>query len=510
MIISYKNKMKLQDIWNYVYEGSPVMLDKTGTLEAKIERNHQFFLATVASGQDVYGVTTGFGQSSKNRFDKSLSQKLQVNLYNYHGCGVGPSLSEQECAAVTAIRLNCFSQGVSGVSYDLLRQIELLLDKRIFPVIPSQGSVGASGDLTPLSYLAAVMAGERMCYANGKVEPAGETLARVGIKPYAFKAREALAIMNGTSVMCGIASLALREVMKCADLACDLTALLVELLGSRTAPFASETHSVKPHPGQVKAAARIWSGINQPYLKLNSAPSYHRAIQDPYSIRCAPHVIGVLYDAIDSATAAIENEVNSASDNPVFLDDAELVLNSGHFFGGHIAHVCDNLKTALANTINLMDRQIAHIMDLKDHSYLPENLVATKSLGEEAILHHGFKAMQITLSALSSEILKNSMPISIFSRPTESSNQDVVSLGTIAARELAHLVNLSRDSMAVTAMFLRQGFFVAEENGYRPELGDRAKGLLGAVGESFPAMIADRPLDHDITQVGRALFATRT
>lgn len=488
--------------------------DAHGRLHEKIARNRAFLDAALARGEDIYGVTTGFGDSCFQRLPAHMAAELQQNLVAYHGCGVGPLFSESQAAATLLVRLNTLAQGASGVTWDLLDALARLADARVFPAIPQMGSVGASGDLTPLSYLAALVQGDRDCYFEGAVRPAREVFTRLGLTPHRLHAKEALALMNGTSVMTAAAVLAWHEANAIAQLACALTAVHVELLQGRTAAFLPELHALKPHPGQQKAAALILAGIARPRERVQRVMDDARVqelpvrasarLQDTYSVRCAPHVIGVLFDVLAWTGSVLTIEMNSVNDNPVVHDAEGLFLNGGHFFGGHVAAASDALKTAVANVLNLIDRQLAILVNPRLNGVLPENLVDTQALGGRAALNHGFKAMQITASALTAEALQRSIPMSIFSRPTEGFNQDVVSMGTIAARDLSHIVALGQSVCAIAGMALAQARRVHPD---RPELSDSCVAFLDNVDARFGGLVDDRPLDAEIGRVRDVLFA---
>ena len=474
-------------------DGGAAALAADPNFRRLIDDNHQLLMTKLAEGMDIYGANTGFGSSSKNRFAAEKSAELQRNLFSYHGCGVGSHLAQDELAAILFIRTHCLARGYSGVSYDLLRQLQLFLQHRIYPAMPAMGSVGASGDLTPLSYLAAALAGERQVYYQGRLQDSASVLSRLEITPYRFKTREALAIMNGTSVMTGIMVCAIRRLRRIAQQVCEATGLLTELLEGRTSAFTGRTHSVKKHAGQQQAAAIILSMLaDVPARYYNNSDG---SIQDRYSLRCTPQVVGVLFDCLDWASEWVENEVNSVSDNPIFIEGE--VLNAGHFFGGHIAQAADSLKTALATTVNLVDRQMALLLE-RAPDQLTENLVLRNRLGPKAPLNHGLKALQITMSAISAELIKQSIPMAIFSRPTESSNQDVVSMGTIAARDLTHMLGLAETVMAISFMALVQGFYVRGDLGLTTKLNQKAQSQLQKLAEQMSPIVEDRPLDSDI------------
>ena len=505
--ISYQNKISLEQIASFACHAEvELILDPDPHFRQSIALNHQFMLESVASGWPIYGATTGFGSSSTSRLGSHEVAELQKNLYRYHGCGVGPYLSPSESAAVLIVRLNCLTYACSGISFDLLDHLQGLARARMFPMIRSQGSVGASGDLTPLSYLAAVVAGERQVWWRGEVREAQDVYEHLGMRPYTFKAREALALMNGTSVMAALSGLAWLRVQQLVRWAQVSTALMVELWQGPAAPFLAALHHVKPHAGQQKVAAAIQELLHEAPERLLRRDAkdarYEGSVQDPYSLRCVPQLLGAVQDVLDTTRIWIETEINSVNDNPVFLHEEKQVLNGGHFFGGHIAAACDALKAGCANALNLLDRQMALLLESRGR--LPENLVSSQQ--DAPYLHHGFKAMQITISALAAEATKLAAPMSVLSRPTEASNQDVVSMGTIAARDLLSLSRLAMDGVAIQCMALCQAFYILEEKGERPPLNQGLEEILDQWKQVFPMQIKDRALDADIQAMVSHLF----
>jgi histidine ammonia-lyase len=323
------------------------------------------------------------------------------------------------------VRLATLAKGHSGVQYSLLAQLAALLEHDLLPAIPEEGSVGASGDLTPLSYVAAVLCGEREVLAAGKTRPAAEALAEAGLKPHVLRPKEGLAIMNGTAVMTGLGALAWMRADQVSRLASRLTSMALIALHGNPRHFDERLFVAKPHPGQAEIARRIRDD-------LAAFDRDHEAtrLQDRYSIRCAPHVVGVLEDMLPTFRTLLETEINSANDNPLIDPDSGEVLHGGHFYGGHICFAMDGLKTLVANVADLCDRQLALLVDTRYSNGLPSNLSGASA--DKLPINHGFKAVQIAVSAWTAEALKLTMPASVFSRSTECHNQDKVSMGTIA------------------------------------------------------------------------------
>ena len=283
-----------------------------------------------------------------------MISELPAHLYTYHGCGLGRFFDEVETRAILVSRLVSLSKGFSGVSYGLLQQITGLLHNDILPRIPAEGSVGASGDLTPLSYVAAVLCGDREVMVNTEIKLAADALHAAGMAPIQLRPKEGLAIMNGTAVMTALACLAWKRADYLSRLSTRITAYAVIGSAGNAHHFDETLFSVKPHAGQQRIAARLRAD-----LASDRPPRNEKRLQDRYSLRCAPHVIGVLEDALPWFKQTIENELNSANDNPIIDAEQEMVLHGGHFYGGHIAFVMDSMKNTVANLAALMDRQMA-------------------------------------------------------------------------------------------------------------------------------------------------------
>jgi len=471
-------------------EARPVLSDDAGW-RARLEASRAHLARAVAAGP-VYGVTTGVGSSVANAVPEAHRAELALSLQRLHGCGTGRILEPEEAAAVLAARIATLARGCSGIRWELLERLCLLLDARALPRIPAEGSIGASGDLTPLSYLAAVVAGERSVSWRGEVVPAADALAALGVAPLALEPRETLALMNGTSMMTGLACLAHARTDALARLACALAAMVSEAIHGNPDHFAAPLFALRPHPGSVQAAA--WIRAHR-----ETAPRARPVarLQDRYSVRCAPQVIGVLLDALAWAGPMLETELGGVDDNPVVDPESGRVLHGGNFYGGHVGFAMDALKTAVASLADLLDRQLVLLCMPETSDGLPENLVAVA--GERRFSHHGFKAMQIGASALAAEAQKLTVPASAFSRSSESHNQDKVSMGTIAARDALRVVELSE---GVAGIVLLAAVQAAELRGHAEE-GSASGRICAAVRAVVPPLVEDRPQDDDLARVLR-------
>lgn len=436
-------------------------------------------------GGDIYGVTTSVGGSVGTRVPPERSADLSLNLLRMHGVGTGRILNEVEAAAVVTARLSSLAGGLSGVRPEIAERLVELLDARVLPRIPSEGSVGASGDLTPLSYLAAMLVGEREVSFRGEEVDALSALRELGLVPLELLPKEGLALMNGTSVTTALACLSWHRARRLARLASTLTAMTSIAIEGNAIHFDDRIHAAKPHPGQRRVAAWIRED-----LEGTTPVSTPTRLQDRYSVRCAPQIIGVLVDALTWAQTTLEIELNGVSDNPIVDLEDEVVLHGGNFYGGHVGFVCDALKIAVANVACLLDRQIMLLCNPLESAGLPGDLVGVE--GPEACVHNGFKAASIAASSLTAEAMKQTMPASAFSRSTELHNQDKVPMATTAARDLIRVLDLSEQVAGLSILAVCQAHDLRGISG----VGCIAV-LRESVRELVPMLREDRRMDRD-------------
>jgi histidine ammonia-lyase len=489
-VVFGRDPIRIEDIVALARGSAHAAINDDPACRDRIEQGQRLLARLFEEGKvPIYGLTTGVGSSVRNAIPQHLAAELGANLFRLHGAGTGRILDEQEAAAVVSARLPSLVQGHSGVGVALLERLCLMLNERMLPRIPAEGSVGASGDLTPLSYVAAAAAGEREVSFRGEVVDASAALRTLGVEPLTLSARDTLAIMNGTSAMTGLACLAFDRARALAPLAATLTAMVSEAIHGNPDHFAAKIFELKPHPGSIQAAAWIRE-------HLSGAPARPpERLQDRYSVRCAPHVIGVLLDSLTASREILEIELNAVDDNPMLDLENELMLHGGNFYGGHVCATMDSLKTAVASVADLLDRQLALLCGPETNGGLPENLVPGSE--PECLVHHGFKAMQITASALCAEALKLTMPAASFSRSTESHNQDKVSMGTIAARDCLRILELTE---AVSAILLLAAAQAVDLRG--ADHSSRASvEMRDAVRVQVPMLDADRRQDIDIERL---------
>lgn len=486
-----QGRLQIEDIADIANGRAQAILSTDPQFRAAIARGADFLDRLLREDGIIYGVTTGYGDSCTVVVPPELIAELPHHLFTYHGCGLGAYLTPAQTRAVMATRLASLSKGFSGVSVELLEQIARLLDAGLLPLIPSEGSVGASGDLTPLSYLAAVLCGEREVWRDGVQVPAEQALREAGIAPLRLRPKEGLAIMNGTAVMTALACLAYDRAAYLTKLTTRITAMASFALDGNAHHFDETLFSVKPHAGMQQVASWLRQDLQCEQTERNG-----KRLQDRYSIRCAPHVIGVLADALPFFRQSIENELNSANDNPIIDAEGERVLHGGHFYGGHIAFAMDGMKTAVANLADLLDRQMALLVDSRYNHGLPPNLSGAE--GPRAAINHGLKALQISASAWTAEALKLTMPASVFSRSTECHNQDKVSMGTIAARDCLRVLELTEQVVAALLITVHQGVYLRcrVNPAVAPDV--PLQQMMAALGTDVAVIAEDRRLEPDL------------
>lgn len=512
--------LSIEDVCRVAYENESVVFPQDKSFWDTLEKSRKFLEDYIATGVPTYGVTTDFGDSCHNQISIEKAGELQRDICTYHGIGLGPKFSHEVGRAVVLARLNGnVKGGHSAIRPELAEMMRTMLNRDIIPVIPQLGSVGASGDLTPLSYLAAAIMGERDVYYKGKIVPAIEALNAEGIKPLPVEAKEGLALMNGTSVMTAVACLAWKKAERLAKISDFLTAVTSEITRGKDTPFVAKVSEIKNHKGQMESAAyvyniikdskRVWKYedfLKNQIEKMNGKGFFAQTnkIQDRYSIRCAPQITGVYRDTLRFARDLITEELNSANDNPLVDIEAGRLYNTGNFYGGHICAACDYLRTALANISDLSDKQAEVIIDGKFNG-LTENLIpVTPADHPRAGLRLGFKAAQITISAIRGEAATYCFPVSLTSAPTEALNQDKVSMGTISARKFDEQIELVFLQFATHLLAAMQAVDLAGYDDFAPF----TKTVHNEVRKLSAFVEDDRALDKEATAVSEWLKKT--
>jgi histidine ammonia-lyase len=402
----------------------------------------------VSAGDAAYGINTGFGLLAQTRIPDDQLALLQRNLLLSHAAGVGEPLSDAVVRLILALKVNALARGYSGISAKLIDALLALLRHEVYPVIPSQGSVGASGDLAPLAHLSAALIGVGQVRIGGKTLAAAEGLARAGLEPATLGAKEGLALINGTQVSTALALAGLFGAEDVLASAVVAGAMSVDALKASDAPFDDRIHQARGQPGQIAVAEQYRRLISGSEIRASHLDCSR--VQDPYSFRCQPQVMGACLDLIRHCAQTLRTEANAVTDNPLLFVEQGDVLSGGNFHAEPVAFAADTLALALAEIGNLSERRMAVLIDPK-MSGLPAFLVQNSGLNS------GFMIAQVTAAALASENKTIAAPCSVDSIPTSANQEDHVSMATHAARRLGPMVDNAAAIVGVELLAAAQG-----------------------------------------------------
>ena len=487
------HSLTLNDVVRVAREGCQVALDPAAV--AFVERGAEAVASWVREDRVVYGITTGFGDLATVVIPAEKSQLLQRNLLLSHACGVGEPFPEDLVRAIMLLRVNTLTRGFSGISLPTLSQLVNYLNLGIHPVIPSQGSVGASGDLCPLSHLAISLLGEGEVFFQGRRMPTAEALQKTGLSPIDLKPKEGLALNNGTTVMTAIAALCVVDALSLGKMADVASALSLEALHGVPYAFDPRTHDLRPHTGQRTVAGNLRRLIEGSEIV---AAYQGKRVQDAYSLRCVPQVHGASRDAVDYVRQKVEIEINSVTDNPlIFPADGE-AISGGNFHGQPMAIAMDFFGIAAAEWANISERRTARLVDHK-LSGLPPFLM------KESGVNSGFMIPQYTSAAIVSENKVLAHPSSVDSIPTSANQEDHVSMGAYSARKGRQILENARKVLSIELLAAAQGLEFS-----RPlKAGKGTEAIHRALREEVPYLEADRYL-HPLIQnvLGRVCDGT--
>ncbi len=420
----------------------PAVVELSHDVRAHIEEARRVVSVIVAQDAPVYGLNTGFGLLAQTRIPRERLSDLQHNLVLSHAAGTGALLPDAVVRSILVLKIVSLARGHSGVRPALVEFLCTLLQREAYPCIPSQGSVGASGDLAPLAHLAAAMIGEGRMRVAGREWPAAEALSTLGLAPLRLEPKEGLALLNGTQVSTALALHGLFTAQSAFEAAVVAGAMSVDALKASDAPFDSRVHAARGQVGQERIAA-----VYRALLEGSAIRESHRScakVQDPYSVRCQPQVMGACLDTLLSAGRILEIEANAATDNPLVFPAENEVLSGGNFHAAPVGLAADALAVAIAEIGSISERRIAVLVDPK-MSGLPAFLV------EESGLNSGFMVAHVTAASLVSENKTMAYPASVDSIPTSANQEDHVSMATHGARRLS---NMARNTAAVAAIEL--------------------------------------------------------
>jgi len=469
--------------------GASVALDPAA-LERVVE-NRKVIQRILDEGRTVYGINTGFGQFATVVIPPGQLAQLQLNLIRSHAAGVGEPLPQDQTRALMAARINCLLKAHSGIRPEAIQLLADCLNRGVLPVIPSQGSVGASGDLAPLAHMALLLVGEGEAWDGAAVIPGGQALAKAGLLPITLEAKEGLALINGTQVITALGNLAVARLLDLVPLADEIAALSLEALQGTRAAFDPRIHLARPHPGQIQVAAHMREILGATSEISESHRDCHR-VQDAYSLRCLPQVHGVARDALEFCAAILERELNSATDNPMIFTDTQESRSGGNFHGQYPAFACDMLAIAVCDLASISERRQERMVN-PAYSDLPAFL--TQNGGLES----GFMMAHVTAAALVSEMKGLAHPACVDSIPTSAGKEDHVSMGPIAARKLWRAVDALEQVLVLEARMALEGVRIL---GKAPAV--NLTPLMEKLGGVCP-LWHDRPMYEEIRKTAAAL-----
>jgi histidine ammonia-lyase len=457
----------------------------------RIEKSRNILESLAKQGKTIYGVTTGFGALSNTRITLTQAAELQTNLLRSHACGVGEELTIDVVRAILLLRLNTLAKGLSGVRLQVAELIEEFLNRGIHPVIPARGSVGASGDLAPLSHMALALLGEGTVEYQGRLMLASEALKEAGLTPLSLTMKEGLALNNGTQMSTSVAALVVHDaeqLLKTADIA---AAASIEALLGFTMAFDARIQQARPFKGQGDVADNIRKMITDSTLVREDVRGEYESAQDAYSLRCVPQVMGAAREAVAFARRIIETEINSATDNPLVFADSSDVLSGGNFHGQPVGLAMDVVSIALATVANISERRIFRMLDGNQNNGLPGFLVGVK---ESKGLHSGLMAVQYSAAALASENKVLAHPATVDTIPTSAGMEDFVSMSPNAGLKARAILQNTQRVLAIELVCSTQALDLRGP----AKCGKGTRAAYNKIREKIPVVREDRVLSGDI------------
>ena len=456
---------------------------------ARVTASREFLELQASSGAKVYGVNTGFGRMAEVVISPEQATQLQENLVRSHAAGVDDPMPDEDVRAIMVLRANALARGLSGCRPVVIDFILELLNRGVHPIVPRVGSVGASGDLAPLAHVALALIGESSVRSNGEVRPTAEVLSELDLEPLALRAKEGLALINGTQATTGLGVLALNDMQRTLEAAEVAGAMSLEALLGTPDAFDEEIQAARPHAGQAATAARLRHLLRDSEIRESHRQDDPR-VQDPYSLRCMPQVHGAARQVLGYAHGVLEIEVNAATDNPLVFAESERILSGGNFHAQVVAQALDFLCIAAADLAAISERRVERILN-PDLSGLPA------FLARDAGLESGLMIVQVTAADLIGELRVLAHPASVDSVSTNAAREDHVSMGLAAARKV------KRAAACVEAVIAIELLCAAEGLEHRLPLrpGKGVERAYAAIREHVPPLDGDRSPSADISRI---------
>jgi histidine ammonia-lyase len=512
-IVLTGSDLTVEDIVAIGIGDKSVAIDEDAIVRCRASRS--FLEGEVAAKRIIYGVNTSFGPMCNKIINDNEIEALQVNLIKSHAAGLGDPLKPYIALSVMAVRLNTLVKGYSGVRIELLEHIRTMINSGIAPYIPECGSVGASGDLIHLAHMALAIIGEGKVFFKGELRQTSEVFTETGIKPFVLSFKEGIALINGTAAMTAIAAFAMYGAKKLLRIACVNAALAVEIFGGIDDAFDEDLHIVKPHPGQIFIAGiirKLYKGSGNITLRSEMHDLIRKQqtdglvyetsinVQDVYSIRCTPQILAPVCEAFDAVSRTIEVEANSTNDNPIIIPDKKKIIHGGNFHGQSIGYAMDMLAMAVSELCTLSERRLNKLLDGKLNEGLPEHLIPGVTG-----LTMGFMGAQYLATSTTAENRQLANPVSTLSISCNASNQDVVSMGTVAARKA--LKSVSNAKHVITLEVLGQLQALSFRN--TEKMGKGTSAIYATLKEHFQVYDNTRVFHDDLTKFRKLLFSSQ-
>ncbi|TPQ31907.1 histidine ammonia-lyase [Bradyrhizobium guangdongense] len=492
-IVVVPGKVGLDDLAR-VLAGSSVELDPA--FWPRVEAAAQIVAKAARADVPVYGINTGFGKLASKRIAPDQTAALQRNLIVSHCCGVGAPTPEPIVRLMMALKIISLGRGASGVRREVIEQLQAMLARNVCPLVPQQGSVGASGDLAPLAHMTAVMIGEGQALVDGKAVPGGEALSGAGLTPLTLGPKEGLALINGTQFS---TAYAIAGVLRAHHLACAALvtgALSVDAAMASTAPFRPEIHALRGHAGQAAAGSALMALLDGSDIRQSHLEGDER-VQDPYCLRCQPQVAGAALDLITQAARTLRTEANAVTDNPLVLVETGEIVSGGNFHAEPVAFAADQIALALSEIGAISERRIATLVDPALNFGLPPFLTP------EPGLNSGFMIAEVTAAALFAENKQRASACSIDSTPTSANQEDHVSMAAHAARRLSDMSDNLATILGIELLVAAQGITLRAPHATSAPL----TAVIAKLREQVPALGADRYMAGDITKAAALVDA---
>ena len=464
------SSLTLEQMEGILYRGNKIMLN-AGALE-RVQKSREAVDRIVQNDKTVYGINTGFGKFSDVKIDEKDTKALQLHLIRSHACGVGEPFTERVSHAMVVLRLNALLKGFSGIRVEVLERFAFMANNQIYPVIPQQGSLGASGDLAPLSHLALVLLGEGFVWRDGGHIPAEQVWKEFGLDPIVLEAKEGLALINGTQAMTAQGVVNYLEAEKLAYSSEWIAALTMEALHGITDAFHPAIHEARGYKEQVDVASRMLDWLEDSHLTTVQG---EKRVQDAYSIRCIPQVHGASWQVLSYVKEKLEIEMNAATDNPLIFEDGEVVVSGGNFHGQPIAFAMDFLKIGIAELANISERRIERLVNPQLNEGLPPFLSPQPGLQSGAMI------LQYSAASLVSENKTLAHPASVDSIPSSGNQEDHVSMGTIGSRHAQQIIKNAINVLAIEALCAMTGCIYRGVEKMAPKTRKELTGLMQVV-----------------------------